>query len=198
MELMPIVYTPTVGEACVKFDRIYRNDLGMYFSIFQDKGQMSTVLDNCPLPNVKIVVITDGGRILGLGDLGTNGMGISIGKIALYVAGGGFAPEESLPIVLDAGTDRSANSLVVMVMVMVMVMRRMTTTMTMVMVMMMMMMVMVMVMVMVKTTMTMTMMRRMMTMMRRMTMTMVVVMVMMMMMVMNDDNDADGDNDGNG
>jgi len=106
VELMPIVYTPTVGEACVKFDRIYRNDLGMYFSIFHDKGQMSTVINNCPLPNVKIVVITDGGRILGLGDLGTNGMGISIGKVALYVAGGGFAPEEGLPVILDAGTNR--------------------------------------------------------------------------------------------
>mmetsp|Transcript_11999 Transcript_11999/g.28457 ORF Transcript_11999/g.28457 Transcript_11999/m.28457 type:complete len:586 (+) Transcript_11999:210-1967(+) len=106
VELMPIVYTPTVGEACINFDRIYRNDLGMYFSAFKDRGEMADVLKNCPLPEVKIVVITDGGRILGLGDLGTNGMGISIGKIALYVAGGGFAPENSLPIVLDCGTDR--------------------------------------------------------------------------------------------
>jgi len=106
VELMPIVYTPTVGEACIKFDRIYRSDLGMYFSAFKDKGEMRKVLDNCPLPDVKIIVVTDGGRILGLGDLGTNGMGISIGKIALYVAGGGFAPENSLPMVIDCGTDR--------------------------------------------------------------------------------------------
>lgn len=103
---MPVVYTPTVGEACIKFDRIYRNDLGMYFSAFHDRGQMADVVANCPLPDVRIIVITDGGRILGLGDLGTNGMGISIGKIALYVAGGGFAPEHSLPIALDCGTDR--------------------------------------------------------------------------------------------
>ena len=103
---MPVVYTPTVGEACLKFDKIYHSDLGMYFSAFHDKGQINQVLGNCPLPDVKIVVVTDGGRILGLGDLGTNGMGISIGKIALYVAGGGFAPENSLPIALDCGTDR--------------------------------------------------------------------------------------------
>jgi len=107
VELMPVVYTPTVGEACVKFDRIYRNDLGMYFSAFHDRGQMADVVANCPLPDVRIIVVTDGGRILGLGDLGTNGMGISIGKIALYVAGGGFAPEHSLPIALDCGTDRA-------------------------------------------------------------------------------------------
>uniref|UniRef100_A0A7S1SX40 Malic enzyme n=1 Tax=Tetraselmis chuii TaxID=63592 RepID=A0A7S1SX40_9CHLO len=107
VELMPVVYTPTVGEACVKYDRIYRTDLGMYFSAFHDRGAFANLVANCPLPDVKIVVVTDGGRVLGLGDLGTNGMGISVGKIALYVAGGGFAPDSSLPVALDCGTDRA-------------------------------------------------------------------------------------------
>ncbi|KAL4430559.1 hypothetical protein ABPG77_005799 [Micractinium sp. CCAP 211/92] len=105
-ELAPIVYTPTVGEACMKFDRIYRAPLGLYLSAFCHRGRFMDILSNWPSHNVQIIVVTDGSRILGLGDLGTNGMGISIGKIALYVGGGGFHPEHSLPIVLDVGCNR--------------------------------------------------------------------------------------------
>eukprot|EP00884_Botryococcus_braunii_P013926 jgi/Botrbrau1/22534/Bobra.114_2s0058.1 len=105
-ELAPIVYTPTVGEACQKFDRIYRNALGMYFDAFNQRGRFRRILNNWPSHNVQIIVVSDGGRILGLGDLGTNGMGIPIGKIELYVAGGGFHPEHSMPCILDMGTNR--------------------------------------------------------------------------------------------
>lgn len=105
VDLLPIVYTPTVGLACEKFDRIYQRPVGMYFS-YQNKGEMRQILENCPTSEVDIVVVTDGGRILGLGDLGTNGMGISIGKVSLYVAGAGFNPRRSLPVCLDVGTDR--------------------------------------------------------------------------------------------
>ncbi|KAK9812749.1 hypothetical protein WJX72_002964 [[Myrmecia] bisecta] len=103
--LAPVVYTPTVGEACQKFDRIYRQALGMYFDHVHYKGRFRQLLDHWPSHNVQIIVVTDGGRILGLGDLGTNGMGIPIGKISLYVSGGGFHPEHSLPAQLDCGTD---------------------------------------------------------------------------------------------
>jgi len=106
VELMPVVYTPTVGDACVSYHRIPQNALGMYFSAFRDRGEFGQVLQNCPMEDVKIVVVTDGGRILGLGDLGTNGMGISVGKVSLYVAAGGFAPHNALPAMLDCGTDR--------------------------------------------------------------------------------------------
>ena len=73
---------------------------------YDDRGSLRSVVANCHQEDVRIIVITDGGRILGLGDLGTNGMGISVGKIALYVAGGGFSPDHSLPVVLDCGTNR--------------------------------------------------------------------------------------------
>ncbi|EFN55561.1 hypothetical protein CHLNCDRAFT_35453 [Chlorella variabilis] len=102
----PLIYTPTVGEACQKFDHIYRAPLGLYLSAFQHRGRFEQVLRNWPSHNVQIIVITDGSRILGLGDLGTNGIGISIGKVALYVGGGGFHPEHSLPVVLDVGCNR--------------------------------------------------------------------------------------------
>lgn len=105
-ELLPIVYTPTVGEACIKYGSIYRSPLGMYFSAFQDRGKFRQMLDNWPSEEVDIIVVTDGGRILGLGDLGTNGMGISVGKISLYVAGAGFHKERAMPVCLDCGTDR--------------------------------------------------------------------------------------------
>eukprot|EP00928_Gymnodinium_smaydae_P030431 TRINITY_DN2263_c0_g1_i1.p1 TRINITY_DN2263_c0_g1~~TRINITY_DN2263_c0_g1_i1.p1 ORF type:complete len:650 (-),score=88.33 TRINITY_DN2263_c0_g1_i1:1529-3244(-) len=103
-EFLPVVYTPTVGAACVKWSRLYRNDQGMYISYFEHKGRIRQLLDNWVMP-VDIIVVTDGGRILGLGDLGVNGMGIPVGKIALYVAGAGFHPMRSLPVTLDCGTD---------------------------------------------------------------------------------------------
>jgi len=105
MELCtPIVYTPTVGEACKKFGQIFRSAQGMYFTK-DDKGHMRTMLDNWIHDDVSIIVVTDGSRILGLGDLGANGMGIPIGKLSLYVAAGGFHPMSTLPIMLDFGTN---------------------------------------------------------------------------------------------
>ncbi|GBG82530.1 hypothetical protein CBR_g34906 [Chara braunii] len=103
-ELLPIVYTPTVGEACQKFGNIYRSAQGMYFCT-EDKGHIRKMLDYWPHESVDVVVVTDGGRILGLGDLGANGMPIPIGKLSLYVAGGGFNPVGTLPVLLDAGTN---------------------------------------------------------------------------------------------
>uniref|UniRef100_A0A1D1ZWR8 Malic enzyme n=1 Tax=Auxenochlorella protothecoides TaxID=3075 RepID=A0A1D1ZWR8_AUXPR len=105
-ELAPIVYTPTIGEACQRWSTLFREPLGMYISAFRHRGRFDEVLGNWPNKNVQIIVVTDGSRILGLGDLGTNGIGISIGKIALYVAAVGFHPEHSLPIVLDMGCNR--------------------------------------------------------------------------------------------
>jgi len=105
VELLPIVYTPTVGEACKNFSKLYMDTPGMYLSAFQHRGRFRSMLDNWPSNEVDIIVVTDGGRILGLGDLGINGMGISVGKISLYVTGAGFNPERSMPVVLDCGTD---------------------------------------------------------------------------------------------
>ena len=104
-ELAPIVYTPTVGEACSRFDLLYREPMGFYLSAFQHKGRFAEVLQNWPSKNVAIIVVSDGGRILGLGDQGVNGMGIPLGKISLFVAAGGFHPEHSLPLMLDVGTN---------------------------------------------------------------------------------------------
>ena len=102
--MAPIVYTPTVGEACLAFSAIYSRPRGMYFTT-ADKGEMRTMVYNWPADEVDIAVVTDGGRILGLGDLGANGMGIPIGKCALYVAAGGIEPSRVLPIMLDLGTN---------------------------------------------------------------------------------------------
>ncbi|ORE08647.1 malic-domain-containing protein [Rhizopus microsporus var. microsporus] len=103
-ELASIVYTPTVGEASQVSHAIYRRPRGMYFST-QDRGQMSAMVYNWPQDEVDVIVVTDGSRILGLGDLGANGMQIPIGKLSLYVAAGGIRPRAVLPVVLDVGTN---------------------------------------------------------------------------------------------
>lgn len=102
-ELLPIIYTPTVGQVCKEFSQIYRNDKG-FFITPEDKGDIYDILGNWPEKDVKVIVVTDGERILGLGDLGANGMGIPIGKLSLYVAGGGIHPKDCMPIMFDVGT----------------------------------------------------------------------------------------------
>jgi len=104
LEMTPIMYTPTVGHACQQFGHIYRKNRGIYLNL-NHKGRIAQVLDNWPAESVDIIVISDGSRILGLGDLGANGMGIPVGKLVLYVAGAGLDPARTLPILLDVGTD---------------------------------------------------------------------------------------------
>ncbi len=104
MEMTPIVYTPVVGAACQQFGHIYRKNRGMYISM-DDKGHIRDMFNNWNQEEIDIIVVSDGSRILGLGDLGANGMGIPIGKLALYVAGGGIFPSKTLPILLDTGTN---------------------------------------------------------------------------------------------
>jgi malate dehydrogenase (oxaloacetate-decarboxylating)(NADP+) len=101
---LPIVYDPTIGEACLKFGHIYRQTRGMYLSITR-RGKVKDVLKNWPLRDVRFICVTDGGRILGLGDLGANGAGIPIGKLQLYTACAGVPPQYLLPMYLDAGTN---------------------------------------------------------------------------------------------
>jgi len=106
-EVAPLVYTPTVGAVCQSFSHHYNRPRGMYFTP-ADRGLMGTMMANWPRNACQVVVVTDGSRILGLGDLGANGMGIPIGKLALYCAIGGIAPHRVLPVMLDLGTDNPA------------------------------------------------------------------------------------------
>ncbi|HEV8540128.1 MAG TPA: NAD-dependent malic enzyme [Nitrospiraceae bacterium] len=103
-EMMPIIYTPTVGEACLQFSHIYRHPRGLFIA-YPERNDMDAILANAAFRQVEVIVVTDGERILGLGDQGTGGMGIPIGKLSLYTLCGGIHPATTLPVLLDAGTN---------------------------------------------------------------------------------------------
>ncbi|AVQ88650.1 NAD-dependent malic enzyme [Plesiomonas shigelloides] len=103
-EMMPVIYTPTVGQACEQFSNIYRRNRGLFIS-YPNRDRIDDMLQNATKQNVKVIVVTDGERILGLGDQGIGGMGIPIGKLSLYTSCGGISPAYTLPVVLDVGTN---------------------------------------------------------------------------------------------
>ncbi len=106
VEMMPIIYTPVVGHACEHFSDIYRRARGLFIA-WPDRHMIDEILHNATKQNISVIVVTDGERILGLGDQGIGGMGIPIGKLSLYTACGGIKPSHTLPILLDAGTNNS-------------------------------------------------------------------------------------------
>jgi malate dehydrogenase (oxaloacetate-decarboxylating) len=103
-EMMPIIYTPTVGLACERFSQILRRPRGLFVA-YSERDSIDEILENAASPQVEVIVVTDGERILGLGDQGAGGMGIPIGKLSLYTACGGIHPATTLPIMLDVGTN---------------------------------------------------------------------------------------------